>query len=214
MGGRQLGTGGTVARRGSIGLILAIVVFVTALTAPAAHAKGSLLGLSPKCGATSKPFAQFGDYRNYTFAPDGGLEAGGSGWALSGGARVVSGNEPFFVHSPYDTRSLYLPAGSTASTPPACMGTTSTFIRFFVKNSPGGSLRVQVIYRGLLGNVVATLNWATISNTTSWGPSPPILNLQSLLALLGARTVQLKFYANGAASQVDDIYVDPWASSD
>jgi hypothetical protein len=203
-----------VARRGSMGLILAIVVFVTALAAPAALAKGTLLGLSPRCGATSKPFSQWGDYRNYTFAPDGGLEAGGSGWSLSGGARVVSGNEPFFVHSRYDSRSLFLPAGSSASTPPACMGTTSTWIRFFVKNSAAGSLRVQVVYRGLLGNVVAILNWSTISSTTSWSPSPPILNLQSLLGLLGARTVQLKFYAEGAPSQVDDIYVDPWASSD
>jgi hypothetical protein len=203
-----------VAKRGSTGLILAIVVLTAAVVAPAANAKGNLLGLSPNCGTTSKPFAQWGDYRNYTFAPDGGLEAGGSGWALSGGARVVSGNEPFFVHSRYDSRSLYLPAGSSASTPPACMGTTSTWLRFFVKNSSGGSLRVQVIYRGLLGNVVAVLNWTTISNTTSWNPSPPILNLQSLLGLLGAKTVQLKFYADGAPTQVDDVYVDPWASSD
>ena len=203
-----------MARRGSIGLTLAIVVLVAALSAPAANAKGTLLGLSPKCGATSKPFAQFGDYKNYTFAPDGGLEAGGSGWTFSGGARVVSGNEPFFVHSPYDSRSLYLPAGSYAATPQACMGTFSTFIRFFVKNSPGGTVRVQVSYRGLLGGVVGTLNWATLSGSTSWTPSPSILNLQSLLALLGAKSIQLKFYADGAPSQIDDVYVDPWASSD
>ena len=203
-----------MAARFNSRLVLAtlVAVLAVALCAPAANAKGSLLGLNNNCGPTSQPFAQFGDYRNYTFAPDGGLESGGSGWSLTGGARVVAGNEPFFVHAPYDSRSLSLPAGSSASTPPACMGTTSTWIRFFAKNSAGGSLRVQVIYRGLLGNVVATLNWATISNTTSWSPSPPILNLQSLLGLLGARTVQLKFYADGAASQVDDIYVDPWAS--
>lgn len=198
----------------SIGLTLAVLALAAALAAPAAHAKRTLLGLNPKCGPTSKPFSQFGDYRNYTFAPDGGLEAGGSGWSLSGGAKVVSGNEPFFVHSPSDSRSLYLPVGSSASTPPACMGTLSTFIRFFVKNSSGGSLRVQVVYRGLLGGVVGTLNWATLSGSSSWSPSPPILNLQSLLSLLGAKSVQLKFYAVGAPSQVDDIYVDPLASSD
>jgi hypothetical protein len=195
-------------------LALVLGLVVAAIVAPTANAKGTLLGLSPKCGPTSKPFAQFGDYRNYTFAPDGGLEAGGSGWTLSGGAKVVSGNEPFYVHSRYDSRSLYLPAGSYASTPPACMGTTSTFIRFFVKNSPGGTLRVQVIYRGLLGNVVGVLNWATLSGSESWGPSPAILNLQSLLGLVGARHVQLRFYAEDAPSQVDDVYVDPWASSD
>jgi hypothetical protein len=191
-----------------VGLVLAAIV------APSANAKGTLLGLSPKCGATAKPFSPWGDYRNYTFAPDGGLESGGSGWALSGGAKVVSGNEPFYVHSAYDSRSLYLPAGSYASTPPACMGTFSTFIRFFVKNSSGGTLRVQVIYRGLLGNVVGVLNWATLSGSSSWSPSPSILNLQSLLALLGAKSVQLRFYAEGAPSYVDDIYIDPWASSD
>ena len=195
-------------------LVLVVVLALALTLAPTANAKGTLLGLSPNCGATSKPFAQFGDYRNYTFAPDGGLEAGGSGWTFSGGAKIVSGNEPFYVHSRSDKRSLYLPAGSTASTPPACMGTTSTFIRFFVKNAPDASLRVQVIYRNLLGNIVAVLNTSSISGATSWDPSPSILNLQSLLGLLGARTVELKFYAEDAASQVDDIYVDPWASSD
>jgi hypothetical protein len=195
-------------------LVLVVVLVLAAVVAPTANAKGTLLGLSPKCGATSKPFSPWGDYRNYTFAPDGGLEAGGSGWAFSGGAKVVSGNEPFYVHSRYDNRSLYLPAGSYASTPQACMGTLSTFVRFFVKNSAGGSLRVQVIYRGLLGNVVGVLNWATISGSTSWSPSPSILNLQSLLAVLGAKSIQLRFYAEDAPSQVDDIYVDPWASSD
>jgi hypothetical protein len=195
-------------------LALVLGLVVAAIVAPTANAKGTLLGLNPKCGPTSKPFAQFGDYKNYTFAPDGGLEAGGSGWTLSGGAKVVSGNEPFYVHSRYDSRSLYLPAGSYASTPPACMGTTSTFIRFFVKNSPGGTLRVQVIYRGLLGNVVGVLNWSSLSGSTSWSPSPSILNLQSLLGILGAKYIQLRFYADGAPSQVDDVYVDPWASSD
>ena len=203
-----------MAGRGSIGLILAIVVLVAALAAPAANAKGTLLGLNPKCGPTSKPFSQWGDYRNYTFVPDGGLEEGGRGWTLSGGAKVVSGNEPFFVRSKYDSRSLYLPPGSYAATPAACMGTFSTFIRFFVKNSPGSSLRVQVSYKGLLGNVVGTLNWATVSGSTSWAPSPSILNLQSLLALLGAKSIQLKLYAVGAPVQIDDVYVDPWASSD
>jgi hypothetical protein len=195
-------------------LALVIGLVVAAIVAPTANAKGTLLGLNPKCGPTSKPFAQFGDYRNYTFAPDGGLEFGGFGWTMLGGAKVVSGNESFYVHSPYDSRSLYLPAGSYASTPPACMGTTSTFIRFFVKNSPGGTLRVQVIYRGLLGNVVGVLNWSSLSGSTSWSPSPSILNLQSLLGILGAKYIQLRFYADGAPSQVDDVYVDPWASSD
>jgi hypothetical protein len=205
-----------VAARSWIGLALAAIVAAAlgAVAAPAAHAKGSLLGLSPKCGPTSKPFSQFGDYRNYTFAPDGGLESGGVGWSLSGGAKVVSGNETFFVHSRYDSRSLYLPAGSTVTTPPMCMGTFSTWIRFFSKSNGSGSLKVQVQFRSLLGSIVGLLNWATIGGSSSWTPSPSILNLQSLNSILGANAVQLKLTAVGAPFQIDDVYVDPWASSD
>jgi hypothetical protein len=195
-------------------LTLLVTALVAAVSAPSAQARGNLLGLSPKCGATSKPFSQFGDYRNYTFAPDGGLESGGAGWSLSGGAKVVSGNESFFVHSRYDGRSLYLPAGSTATTSQMCMGTFSTFIRFFAKSNGSGTLRVQVQFRSLLGTVVGLLNWSDIDGSSYWQPSPSILNLQSLNALLGANYIQLRLTAVDAPFQVDDFYVDPWASSD
>lgn len=200
--------------RGTFGLTLVVVALAAALSAPAAQAKRSLLGLSPKCGATSKPFAQFGDYRNYTFAQDGGLESGGAGWALAGGAKVVSGNESFFVHSRYDSRSLYLPAGSSVTTAPMCMGTFSTFIRFFAKSNGSGTLRVQVQFRSLLGSIVGLLNWTTVPGSSAWTPSPSILNLQSLNSILGANAVQLRLTAVDAPFQVDDFYVDPWASSD
>ena len=81
-----------MAARGSIGLTLVVMALVAAFAAPAAHARGNLLGLSPQCGPTSKPFAQFGDYRNYSFGANGGLEGGSLGWALAGGAAVVPGN--------------------------------------------------------------------------------------------------------------------------
>jgi hypothetical protein len=205
-----------VAARRSMGLALVVVVLAAAasIATPAAHAKGALLGLGPKCGATSKPFSQFGDYRNYTFGTDGGLESGGSGWSLSGGAKVISGNETFYVHSRYDSRSLYLPVGATVTSAPMCMGTLSTWIRFFTKSNGSGTLRVQVQFRSLLGGVVGLLNWASINGSSSWQPSPAILNLQSLNSLLGANAVQLRLTAVDAPFQVDDVYVDPWASSD
>ena len=37
------------------------------------------------------------DVAHYQFAPDGGFESGADGWALSGGAAVVSGNSSLFV---------------------------------------------------------------------------------------------------------------------
>jgi hypothetical protein len=195
-------------------VVLAIVALLAvALCAPAANARGSLLGLNNDCGTTSTPFAQFGDYRNYTFGTNGGLESGGTGWSLSGG-RVVPGNESYYVHSALDRYSLSLPAGSSALTPKLCMGTTSTVMRFFVRSSDGGSVRVEVVLRNLLGQVLGILQVSKLSPGTSWQPGPPILNLDSLLGLLGVSSVQLKFTALSGSVLVDDVYVDPWASRD
>jgi hypothetical protein len=202
------------ARFGSRFVVLAIVALLTvALCAPAANARGSLLGLNNNCGTTSKPFAQFGDYRNYTFGTNGGLESGGTGWSLSGG-RVVHGNESYYAHSALDRYSLSLPAGSSALTPKLCMGTTSTVMRFFVRSSDGGSVRVEVVLRNLLGQVLGIFQVSKLSVGTSWQPGPPILNLDSLLGLLGVSSVQLKFTALNGSVLVDDVYVDPWASRD
>jgi hypothetical protein len=181
-----------------------------ALSVPAASA--SLLGLNNDCGTASQPFAQFGDYRSYTFGTNGGLESGATGWTLSG-ARVVPGNESYFVHSTSDKSSLSLPDGSTALSPQMCMGTTSTVLRFFMKrNTSSGSLHVQVVLRNLLGGVVGILDWTTTPGSPSWAPGPSVLNLDSLLGLVGVSSIQLKLTAQGGSFQVDDVYVDPWAS--
>jgi hypothetical protein len=199
------------ARFGSRFLIAALVALLgVGLGAPAARA-GSLLGLNNDCGATSTPFAQFGDSRYYTFGTNGGLESGSTGWSLSGGG-VISGNETYFVHSRSDAHSLSLNAGGSALTPKLCIGTTSTVMRFFVKSGNGGSVRVEVVLRGLLGQVLGVFQVSSISPGASWQAGPPILNLDSLLGLLGVSSVQLKFTATSGSVQVDDVYVDPWAS--
>jgi hypothetical protein len=200
------------ARLGSKFLLATLVVLVAAaFSVSSASAGGSLLGLNNDCGSTSQPFAQFGDYRYYTFGANGGLENGTTGWALSGG-RVVSGNESFYVHSQSDVHSLLLPAGSTAYTPKLCMGTTSTVMRYFVRGGDNGSLRVEVVLRGLLGQVLGVFQISRISTGSSWQAGPPVLNLDSLLGLLGVSSVQLKFTALSGNAQIDDVYVDPWAS--
>ncbi len=161
-----------------------VALAAVAISAPTAGASGSLLGLSNDCGTASQPFAQFGDYRSYTFGANGGLESGGTGWSLSG-ARVVSGNESYFVHSKYDRYSLLLSTGNSAYTPKLCMGTTSTTLRFFVRSGDGGKVRVH-----------------------------SILNLDSLLGLVGVSSIQLKFTELSGSVQIDDVYVDPWAWRD
>jgi hypothetical protein len=163
------------------------------------------------CGPATQAFAQFGDSRYYNFAPNGGLELGSYGWSLSGAASVVAGNESYYLHSRRDSHSLSLPKGATATTPPMCMGTSSTVIRFVFKGD--SHLRVQVVERNLLGVVIGVLDWTTISGTSSWQPSPTVVNLDSLLGLVGASSVQLRFTAVDGPSAVDDVYVDPMASS-
>lgn len=200
------------ARLGSTFLVATLVMLVAAaFSVSTASAGGSLLGLDNDCGSTSQPFAQFGDYRYYTFGANGGLESGAAGWSLSG-ARVVSGNESFYVHSHGDVNSLSLPAGGTAYTPKLCMGTTSTVMRYFIKGSGDGSVRVEVVLRGLLGQVLGVFQVSRVSTGSSWQAGPPVLNLDSLLGLLGVSSVQLKFTTLSGTAQIDDVYVDPWAS--
>jgi len=198
-----------VARRSAV--CLGLVTALVALCAPAALASGSLLGLNNDCGSTSQPFAQFGDDRYYTFGSNGGLENGSTGWTLGGGD-IVSGNESYYVHSASDRHSLRLSSGDSALSPKLCMGTTSTVTRFFVRSDDGGRVRVQVVLKNLLGQVLGTLQISDVSAGPSWSAGPAILNLDSLLGLIGVSSIQLKFTQLTGNVQIDDVYVDPWAS--
>ena len=62
------------------------------------------------------------------------------------------------------------------------------------------------------GQVLAIVQVSDVSAGSSWAPGPAILNLDSLLGLVGVSSIQLKFTELSGNVQVDDIYVDPWAS--
>jgi hypothetical protein len=111
---------------------------------------------------------------------DGGFESGGSGWALAGGARAISGNETYYVHSSSDKTSLSLPKGGSATSPGMCISLLSSKMRFVVRGDSGASVKVQVIYRGLLG----IFDGGTISAGGTWKPSPAIGMLGGTLPLL------------------------------
>ncbi len=102
-------------RRGLPGL-LAVLAF--AAMPAAASADGLTLGLDG-CPArpTSSVFARWLDFSNYTLVPGGTFEGSLSGWKLTGGAKVVSGNESFNVHGAGEKLALSLPSGSSATTP-------------------------------------------------------------------------------------------------
>jgi hypothetical protein len=196
---------------------LGLAAVALAALATALPAQG---GLGITCpDPTSQIFAPWGDYSNYAYAPDGGVEAGGTGWKLSGGAAAVRGNETFFVHGAADRNSLALPAGSSATTPPMCIGLLSGKMRFFAQNtgSSKSRLRVQVIYSGgvggLLGSVGKTLGVSDLGYVTggsTWQPSQAVPMLGGVLPLL-TQAVQFRFTPADRSGnwRIDDVYLDP-----
>jgi hypothetical protein len=191
---------------------LVVVGLVGGTIAMAVGAAPASAGLGLACPSpTSTPFAAWSDYANYAFVPDGGFEAGASGWSLSG-ARVVAGNESFYVHSKLDKVSLSLPAGASATSPPMCISLFSSKMRFVARGDAGSKVRVQIVYRGLLSSLVGILDGGTYTVGGSWKPSPQIGMLGGLLPLLTSG-VSFRFTAVGGAAAIDDVYLDPMKSS-
>ncbi len=169
-------------------------------------------GLGLACpNPTGKPFTPWSDYANYAFSPDGGFEGGASGWSLNG-ARVVSGNESFFIHSNYDSRSLSMSSGASATSPLMCISLLSGKMRFVARGDTGAKVRVQIIYRGLLSSVLGILDGGTYSVGEGWKPSPEVGMLGGVLPLL-TTGVQFRFTASNGAVVIDDVYLDPMKSS-
>ena len=183
------------------------------LGAGAATPASSHAALGVACpDATFQPFMPWHDGSSYAFAPNGGFEDGVSGWTLSGDARVVAGNEPFHVHRAADVNSLRLGAGSSATSPPICIGLLSTKMRFFLANlgSADARLRVQAVYRGGLGQVLGIGDVASVGAGSDWQPSASFMMLGGVAPLL-TTTVSFRFTSSGAGSvwRIDDLYLDP-----
>jgi hypothetical protein len=196
-----------------LGTGLAFLCALTLTLAPTASAQEPSLSCAP--GPASQPFLPWLDPLSYVQVPDGGLEAGGAGWTLRGGARVVAGNEPFHVGGLEDSRSLALPMGSSATTPPLCTALLDPTVRFFARNtgSPLSTLQVDVVFDGPLG--VGSLPVGVVLATSAWQPSLPLPVLANLLSrpLLGdGTTVAFRFTPRGLLGnwRIDDVYVDPF----
>jgi hypothetical protein len=201
----------TTSLKHFVAVAVALIAAALALTVSSPASAGLLPIFCP--GTTSTPFLRWLDPLQYTLAPGGDFE-GRTAWALTGGAKVVSGNEPFRVTRSTDTRSLSVPAGASALTPPVCVGLLDPTLRFFaVGGNSSSSLRVDVVYKTILGTV--TQRVASVGTAKAWGPTPPYLflaNITGLLSLNGlTSSVQFRFTATGSAGwQIDDVYVDPF----
>ena len=186
----------------------------------AAPRDGGLLGglLGGNCPKSGVPvFAPWGDYNLYYPVPNGGLENGSSGWSLSGGAAVVPGNEPFY---PSGKRSLALQSGSTATSPVVCIGPKDVRIRMF-GSDPGGEdsgLHVRVLWYGLLNQLLGVSDYGTFASGGGWAPTSTVNSVGGfnlLVPLLGSTSARIQLTPSGSDSgwRIDDVYVDPWASS-
>jgi hypothetical protein len=194
---------------------LAVAVSLAAL----ALAVGASQTARASTGCDERPlgrhFLPWLDLAYYTPAPNGGLENGSTGWALSG-ANVVLGNEQFFVGGSEDAHSLSLPPGSSATTGTTCVELLDPTLRLFVVNtgSPLSTLQVEALYEDVFGTPRAQ-TIALLFGTGRWRPTLPILSLANLHAppLLtdGKADVAFRFTPRGLGSwRIDDVYVDPF----
>ncbi len=164
----------------------------------------------------SQPFLRFLDPALYTPVPDGGLEAAARGWDLREGAAVVAGNESYHVAGADDARSLSLPAGSSATSPPICVSLLHPTVRLFARNggSPLSTLAVEALVSdgsGLLERVPV----GVVLGGLAWQPTlplPVLANLTAPLAADGNVSVRFRFTPTGALGrwQIDDVFVDPY----
>jgi hypothetical protein len=198
-------------------LTAAIATVITSLAlagigATATPPSGGAAVLTATCPGTFEyPFLHWGDANPYVLAPGGSFE-GQTGWTLTGGAKTVSGNESFAVHSKSDSKSLSIPAGGSATSSSICTTLWYPTIRFFATGgSATSSLKVDVIAT-LPNGTVTTAQVATIAAGSAWAPTSAIYYLANFLSPTtdGSTTVRFRFTPLGGTGwKIDDLYVDP-----
>jgi hypothetical protein len=123
------------------------------------------------------------------------------------GASVVGGSEPFAATGALGQSSLSLPQGASAVSPPVCIDYQHPTMRFFQTGS--GVVSVALVYNG---NTVVPAG--SSAGTGAWTPGALAVTgsgLPSAVSGSGAM-VNIVLTATNGASEVDDVYVDPYHS--
>lgn len=193
-----------------LALAFAVGMCVAVVAAPAGSAaRAGLL----TCPASLHPFAQFGDGNTYFGFNNNGFENGSTGWSLSR-AVVGSGNEPWQVNGS-GSNSLSIGPGGTAAGPRVCAALLAPHWRMFAHSvDANGSLRAQIVFYGLLGNITGILNFTSLdpSDYGTWEPSSDIPSGLALPLATFSAQLRLTNTSTSGTWQVDDVFVDPWGS--
>jgi hypothetical protein len=194
-------------------LLASLATFAAAalLTAPM---QANAATAAPGCPyvPVTQPFAPWSDRSDYFLAPDGALEQGAAGWRRRGTAAVVRSDKPFRVGTAIDRQALRLPAGSSATTAPFCIGVEHRTMRFAANALATSALNVDVLYVDAT-RIERTVRIGAVTGAGRWAPIvavPMIVN--ALAAARGnAMSVRLRFSPRGSGAwTIDDVYVDPY----
>ena len=200
--------------------VAAAIIATIASAAFASTANAGLLTASAEScddGPITQPFQRFGDQAKYKLLPGGSFEAGTDAWQLSGGAKIVSGNETYKVGGSTHSRSLQLPSGSAAVSPFTCVGLSEPTLRLFAKRNSAllglvSTLNVQIQVKTSLGLSV----WLPVLpgdlGGSSWHPTAPMPLIANILPLSQSdkTPVRFRFTPLLGSWQIDDVYVDPY----
>jgi hypothetical protein len=192
--------------------LAAVALAAAAAVSSASAGTTTAPGLTCSDQIYSQPFLPWLDPANYVLMQNGDLEST-SGWELTNGAKLVSGNEPFTVHDPQDRYSLSLPSGSSATTPPLCITLLHPDLRFFAVNTGAQTSTLKVEAITTVDGIQTATPIGLLSAGGSWQPTLPLPFLTNLASPVSG-TVSFRFTPVGQLSgwQIDDIYVDPYKS--
>ncbi len=165
--------------------------------------------------ASKAVFARFGDYNNYFLVSNGSFENGATDWALSNGARVVWGNEPWKVNSSTDSYNLQLPYNAVAESRTVCVSRDQDVLRLFVYNQhvSGSILHVEAWAQATNGGYWAVTAFDVNGDAAPYGYSPTMqLQIPNMFGGSGSENLFLRFSTRGTPATwwIDDVYLDPF----
>jgi hypothetical protein len=155
-------------RRVVTAAIVSSALLGAALVAPAAQA-------APCDGVgEQQPFLAWHDQASYVLVDGGDFETAAGGWTLEGGAATAAGGNPLRPDS--SATALSLPAGSSATSPPICVGKGNPTARLFTRTaalaaSERAALGVEVLYLNAAGDVRKVKKAGALRPKDSWGPT-------------------------------------------